>query len=245
MSKILVVTSGKGGTGKSTIAVSLGNALVKRNKKVLLIDCDSGMRGLDIMLGISKSLVFDIADAISGNCQPEHIIYPCPYSDGLFLIPAPQNAQDELSGSVFTQFVSRLENAYDYIIIDSPAGVGKGFETAVAPAQLCLVVANAEPTSVRGCANVKKRLSELGKQNVRLVINRFSRTGFKELGVYEDLDAVIDQTGIQLIGIVTENRQVVYAIQKGLSYTGRCTALKAVDNLAARIDGEARPLAVY
>lgn len=245
MSKILVVTSGKGGTGKSTIAVSLGNALVKRNKKVLLIDCDSGMRGLDIMLGISKSLVFDIADAISGNCQPEHIIYPCPYSDGLFLIPAPQNAQDELSGSVFTQFINRLENEYDYIIIDSPAGVGKGFETAVAPAQLCLVVANTEPTSVRGCANVKKRLAELGKQNVRLVINRFSRTGFKELGVYEDLDAVIDQTGIQLLGIVTENRQVVYAIQKGLSYTGRCTALKAVDNLAARIDGEARPLAVY
>ena len=107
------------------------------------------------------------------------------------------------------------------------------------------MVANTEPTSVRGCANVKKRLAELGKQNVRLVINRFSRTGFKELGVYEDLDAVIDQTGIQLLGIVTENRQVVYAIQKGLSYTGRCTALKAVDNLAARIDGEARPLAVY
>ena len=92
MSKVLVVTSGKGGTGKSTVAASLGAAFAKMNKRVLLIDCDSGMRGLDIMLGVSKSLVFDIADAVSGNCKTEHIIYPCAHTDGLFLIPAPQKA---------------------------------------------------------------------------------------------------------------------------------------------------------
>lgn len=244
MGKVLVVTSGKGGTGKSTVAVSLGNALVKRGHRVLLIDCDCGMRGLDIMLGVAKSLVFDIADAVCGNCKTEHIIYPCPYSEGLFLIPAPQSASDELSPSVFTDFVKSLEKQYDYIIIDSPAGVGKGFETAVAPAGLCLVVANAEPTSVRGCENVKKRLLDLGKKEMRLIINRFSRSAFKEMNAYYDLDEVIDGTGIQLIAVITENRQVVSAIQKGTSYSGKCTALNAVNNLAARIDGESPPLAV-
>lgn len=244
MGKVLVVTSGKGGTGKSTVAVSLGNALVKRGHKVLLIDCDCGMRGLDIMLGVAKSLVFDIADAVCGNCKAEHIVYPCPYSEGLFLIPAPQSASDELSPRVFTGFVRSLEPQYDYIIIDSPAGVGKGFETAVAPAGLCLVVANAEPTSVRGCENVKKRLLDLGKKEMRLIINRFSRSAFKEMNVYYDLDEVIDGTGIQLIAVITENRQVVSAIQKGASYSGKCTALEAVNNLAARIDGENPPLAV-
>ena len=122
--------------------------------------------------------------------------------------------------------------------------MGKGFETAVAPAELCLVVANAEPTSVRGCENVKKRLLDLGKKEMRLIINRFSRSAFKEMNVYYDLDEVIDGTGIQLIAVVTENRQVVSAIQKGTSYSGKCTALEAVNNLAARIDGENPPLAV-
>ena len=122
--------------------------------------------------------------------------------------------------------------------------MGKGFETAVAPAELCLVVANAEPTSVRGCENVKKRLLDLGKKEMRLIINRFSRSAFKEMNVYYDLDEVIDGTGIQLIAVVTENRQVVSAIQKGTSYSGKCTALEAVNNLAARLDGENPPLAV-
>lgn len=244
MCKVLVITSGKGGTGKSTVSVSLGNALVKNGNRVLLIDCDSGMRGLDIMLGVSKSLVFDIADVVSGNCKTEHIIYPCPYTDGLFLIPAPQNVEDELSPSILTQFVKSVRDSYDYIIIDSPAGVGKSFETAVAPAELCLVVANAEPTSVRGCENVKKRLVDLEKQNIRLIINRFSRQAFKQMNAYYDLDEVIDKTGIQLIGVITENAAVVSAIQKGTSYDVKCTALKAVDNIARRISGENVPLAI-
>ena len=244
MSQVVVVSSGKGGTGKSTISVSLGNAYAKMGKKVLLIDCDSGMRGLDIMLGVSKNLVFDIADVVSGNCKTEHIIYPCPYIDGLFLIPAPQNVEDEISSGILKQFVKNIKDDYDIVIIDCPAGVGKSFEIAVAPASLCLVVANAEPTSVRGCEKVKKRLLELGKTDIRLVINKFSRQSFKQLNAYYDLDEVIDKTGIQLIGIITENKPVVSAIQKGLAYDGKCLAIKAINNIARRIDGENVPLAI-
>lgn len=244
MGKIIAITSGKGGTGKSTICVSLGTALVKRGFKVLLIDCDSGMRGLDIMLGVSKSLVFDIADAVCGNCTPQQIVYSCSHIQGLNLIPAPQNADDELSPSVLKQFIKSVEKSYDYILIDSPAGVGKGFETAVAPADMFLVVANTEPTSIRGCVNVRKKLTDMGKDNIRLVINRFSRSSFKELGFYEDLDRVIDEAGIQLIAIVSENRQVISAIQKGTAYKGKCTALSAIDRLAARVAGGNPPLLI-
>lgn len=241
---IIAITSGKGGTGKSTICVSLGAALVKRGYRVLLIDCDSGMRGLDIMLGVSKSLVFDIADAVCGNCTPQQIVYPCSHMAGLSLIPAPQNAVDELSPAVLKQFTENVKDDYDYILIDSPAGVGKGFETAVTPAQMCLVVANTEPTSMRGCVNVRKLLTDFGKTNIRLVINRFSRSDFFKLHFYDDLDQVIDESGIRLIAVVNEDRQVVSAIQKGTSYHGSCTALAAIDNLAARIDGENPPLLI-
>lgn len=244
MGKIIAIASGKGGTGKSTICVSLGAALAKRGHKVLMIDCDSGMRGLDIMLGVSKSLVFDIADAVSGNCQKNQIIYPCHHVENLNLIPAPQNAEDELSPSILVQYVESIKEYYDYILIDSPAGVGKGFETAVAPADHFLVVANTEPTSVRGCINVRKKLSEAGKTDLRLVINRFSRPVFKRYGFYHDLDEIIDETGIQLIGIVSEDRKVISAIQKGTAYKGTCTALSAIDRIAARLDEENLPLLI-
>ncbi len=245
MGKIISVASGKGGTGKSTVCVTLGMALVKRGHSVLLIDCDSGMRGLDIMMGISKSLVFDIADAVCGNCSPEQIIYPCNHISGLSLIPAPQNAEDELSPAILKQFTDNVRSSFDYIIIDSPAGVGKGFDTAVMPADLCLVIANTEPTSLRGCVNVRKKLTDMGKDNIRLIINRFSRTSFRELAFYPDLDCIIDESGIQLIGIITEDRQVVASIQKGLAYRKKCTALEGIDRIAARLDGENVPLLIY
>ncbi len=244
MSEVIVVSSGKGGTGKSTISVCLGNSFAKMGRKVLLIDCDAGMRGLDIMLGVSKSLVFDIADVVSGNCKTEHIIYPCPYIENLFLIPAPQNVEDEISSGILKQFINSIKKDYDVIIIDCPAGVGKSFEIAVAPATKCLVVANAEPTSVRGCQRVKSRLLEIGKSDIKLIINRFNKKSFKELNAYYDLDEVIDATGIQLLGLVTENKAVVSAIQKGTSYDCKCVTIKAIDNIAKRLEGQNIPLAI-
>ncbi len=244
MDKVLVVTSGKGGTGKSTLATSIGIAFAKMDKKVLLIDCDCGMRGLDIMLGVSKNLVFDISDAVSGNCKTQHIIYPCPYIENLYLIPAPQSVEDEISGGILKKFIKNIESDYDYIIIDSPAGIGKNFEVAVIPADLCLVIVNAEPTSVRGCEYVKKRLEDLNKKNIRMVINKFSKREFKRSGAYYDLDEVIDKVGLQLLGVVEENKAVVSAIQKGVAYNKECKALKEIENIAKRINGENVPLII-
>ena len=190
MDNVIVVASGKGGTGKSTVCICLSVALVKQGKKVLLIDCDCGMRGLDIMLDIEQDILFDASDAVCGNCSFGEAIYKSRHNKNLFLMAAPFDAENELSPSVFKQLVDSVKNNFDYVIIDSPAGISSGFITAAAPADKALIVTNAEPTSVRGALKVRKKLEALGIKSLRLVINRFDRKMFKKLGFYSDLDAV-------------------------------------------------------
>ena len=162
MNNVIVVASGKGGTGKSTVCICLSVALVKQGKKVLLIDCDCGMRGLDIMLDIEQEILFDASDAVCGNCSFGEAVYKSKHNENLYLMAAPFDAENELSPSVFTQLVDAVKDNFDYVIIDSPAGIGSGFVTAAAPADRALVVANAEPTSVRGAVKVRNKLDALG-----------------------------------------------------------------------------------
>ena len=182
MNNVIVVASGKGGTGKSTVCICLSVSLVKQGKRVLLIDCDCGMRGLDIMLDIEQDILFDASDAVCGNCGFGEAVYKSKNNDNLFLMAAPFDAENELSPSVFRQLVDAVKGGFDYVIIDSPAGIGSGFVTAAAPADRALIVTNAEPTSVRGAVKVRKRLEALGIGDARLVINRFDKRVFKSSG---------------------------------------------------------------
>ena len=244
MKDIIVIASGKGGTGKSTVAVGLGTVLANRGFRVLLIDCDSGMRGLDIMLGITQNLVFDIADAVSGSCTVENTVYPCPEKQGLFLMPAPLNAYDEIAPQVLGQLVNGVSDMFDYVIIDSPAGVGSGFEAAAYPANKALVVVNTEPTSIRGGRNVAGKLRDCGIEDIRLVINRFNRNTFRRMGLYRDLDEVIDITTLQLIGIVPEDYTLAAAIQSGKNGDFTCPGMKTMARIASRIQGNNEPLLI-
>ncbi len=244
MKDIIVIASGKGGTGKSTVSVGLGTALTAQGNRVLLIDCDSGMRGLDIMLGITQNLVFDIADAVSGSCTVENTVYPCPDKKGLFLMPAPLNAYDEVAPQILGQIVQGVGSIFDYVIIDSPAGVGSGFEAAIYPAKRALVVVNTEPTSIRGGQTVASKLRNCGISDIRLVVNRFNRTTFKKMALYEDMDEIIDITALQLIGIVPEDYSLAAAIQSGKSGDSACPAMKALCNIADRIQGKLVPLMI-
>ena len=244
MEDIIVIASGKGGTGKSTVSVGLGTALAKSGSRVLLIDCDSGMRGLDIMLGVEQNLVFDIADAVSGSCTVENTVYPCPDKKGLFLMPAPLNAYDEVAPQILGQLVDGVADIFDYVIIDSPAGVGSGFEAAAFPAKRALVVVNTEPTSIRGARTVAARLRECGVDNIRLVINRFNKNTFRKMGLYRDLDEVIDITALRLIGIVPEDHTLAAAIQSGKSGELNAPAMKALGNIAQRLQGRLVPLMI-
>ena len=244
MNNVIVVASGKGGTGKSTVCICLSVALVKQGKKVLLIDCDCGMRGLDIMLDIEQEILFDASDAVCGNCSFGEAVYKSKHNENLYLMAAPFDAENELSPSVFTQLVDAVKDNFDYVIIDSPAGIGSGFVTAAAPADRALVVANAEPTSVRGAVKVRNKLDALGVTQSRLVINRFDKKMFKKLGFYPDLDAVIDASQTQLIAVVPFSVELSAIIQRGEIGVGSNSAMEVFDRLARRLDGQRVPLII-
>ena len=238
MDNVIVVASGKGGTGKSTVCICLSVALVKQGKKVLLIDCDCGMRGLDIMLDIEQDILFDASDAVCGNCSFGEAIYKSRHNKNLFLMAAPFDAENELSPSVFKQLVDSVKNNFDYVIIDSPAGISSGFVTAAAPADRALIVTNAEPTGVRGGLKVRKKLEALGVRELRLVINRFDKKMFKKLGFYKDLDAVIDAAQTQLIALVPFSVDISVIMQRGAAGLEKSPALEVFDRFANRLEGK-------
>ena len=243
MNNVIVVASGKGGTGKSTVAVSLAAAFVKMNRRVLLIDCDSGMRGLDLMLDVESEILFDCADAVRGNCRSSEAVYRSRNLEGLSLMAAPFSTDNEISPSVFRQLVDEIRPGYDYVIVDSPAGLGSGLATAAAPADRALIVTNAEPVSLRGAVKLRHRLVELGVPDIRLVINRFDRRQFNALGRYNDLDEVIDIIGAQLIALVPYDPVLSAVMQNGrvgLSFT---PADNVFNCLALRLEGCRLPLA--
>ena len=242
MDNVIVVASGKGGTGKSTVCICLSVALVKKGKRVLLIDCDCGMRGLDIMLDIEQDILFDASDAVCGNCTFAEAIYKSRHNQNLYLMAAPFDAENELSPSVFKQLVDSVKGNFDYVIIDSPAGISSGFVTAAAPADKALIVTNAEPTSVRGGLKVRKKLEALGVKNQRLVINRFDKKMFKKLRFYEDLDAVIDAAQTQLIALVPFSIEISVIMQRGAAGLEQSAALLVFDRLADRLEGVRSPL---
>lgn len=243
MSKVIVLASGKGGTGKSTVSVGLAVALVKLNKKVLLVDCDSGMRGVDLMLGVEKELVYDVSDAVGGGCDKSAAIYVTQNVYGLYMMPAALSADDEVSPSVLKELIDDIKGDYDYILIDSPAGTGSGFEAAAAAADAALIVINPEPTSVRGCLNIRRKLTEMGIEDTRLVINRFWPERFCKMGIYKDIDNLIDTAQTQLIAIIPEDLQIAAIAQRGETGQKSAPSMEAFKNLAARLEGENVPLA--
>lgn len=242
MNNVIVVASGKGGTGKSTVCICLSVSLIKQGKKVLLIDCDCGMRGLDIMLDIEQDILFDASDAVCGNCAFGEAVYKSKHNENLYLMAAPFDAENELSPSVFTQLVDAVKDNFDYVIIDSPAGIGSGFVTAAAPADRALVVANAEPTSVRGAVKLRNKLDALGISQVRLVINRFDKKLFKKLGFYPDLDAVIDAAQTQLIAVVPFDLNISVVMQRGAAGIDSGYHFAVFDRLSGRLQGTLVPL---
>lgn len=244
MSQVIVVASGKGGTGKTTISSSLALALTRKNNKVLIIDCDSGMRGTDMMLGITSKLVYDLSDVVSGTCTLQDALYECEGVRGLFSVAAPVLAEDEISPQIMKQFIDNNKNDYDYVIIDAPAGVGTGFESAAIAADRALVVVNCEPTSVRGAINISNKLSEMGIKDTRLIINRFDKDRFVATRLYKDLDEVIDMVGMRLIAVVPEDVRITALSQRGLLATNWSSTVAVFDALAQRLSGDNLPLVI-
>lgn len=244
MGNSVVITSGKGGAGKSTVSVGLGRALAARGRRVLLIDCDAGLRSLDRMTGTEEALVFDSADVVFGRCAPAQAIYPCAQSDNLFLLPAPSSGENMLRPAVMEKLVPLLKRYYDYVLLDSPAGVGSGFRAAACAADRALVVCSPDPVCARSAGSVRELLLRLQVPELRLVINRFNPVLFDKTAVYEDLDGVIDVSGIQLFGVVPEDFSLAADFLKGCSARAESRGMMALSRIAGRLEGEKIPVSM-
>lgn len=259
MGTAIVVTSGKGGVGKSTVSLGLAAQFAANGERVLLIDCDAGLRSLDRMTGTEEALVFDISDVVAGRCAPAEAIYPCGADSGVFLMPAPANGEDLVPAHVMLRLVPMLKRYFDRILLDSPAGVGRGFRAASAAADRALIVCNPDPVCIRDAAIVRRLLSEVGVSNQRLIINRFSAEQFERITprrsgknqmqdaaqvFYRDLDDVIDYAGVQLIGIVPEDKVLAAEFACGHMPQANTPGRMAISRIAARLNGISVPLAL-
>lgn len=244
MSQVIVVASGKGGTGKTTCTTCLSVALASQNKRVLVIDTDSGMRGTDLVLGIEDTLVYDVSDIISGSCEVSNAVYKVDGFNNLDVIAAPTNADDEVSPTLLKQLVEKIKDDYDYVLIDSPAGTGSGFVAAAKSADRAIIVVNPEPISLRGGKNIVNGLHKLGVNDIRLIINRFDKKRFEALKIYKDLDEVIDNVGVRLIGLVPEDVSIVSLTQRGALTKGYSPVKVIFDSIEKRVEGFDVPLAI-
>ena len=239
MGVITVVTSGKGGVGKSTVAAGVGAALARRRRRVLLIDGDAGLSCLDLMLGVAEEKVFDIADVICGAAAPAQAIYQCPWQEGLFLLPAPAQVEDIASPEVMRHLVPALARYYDHVLVDCPAGLGRGFESAAATASRALVVSTPDPVCLRNSSKAGLALAQHGIAQTRLVVNRFSGAEFVRQNVFHNLD----EAGIRLIAVIPQDFALAAAAANGQAPAPRGKGVMALERLAARLEGEQVPLA--
>lgn len=161
MGTAIVVTSGKGGVGKSTVSLGLASQFAAGGERVLLLDCDAGLRSLDRMTGTEEALVFDSSDVVAGRCAPADAIYPCVTMPGVSLMPAPASGEDLVPERVMLRLVPLLKRYFDRVILDSPAGVGRGLRAAAAAADCALIVCNSDPVCIRDASIVRRLLTEL------------------------------------------------------------------------------------
>lgn len=243
MGAVTVITSGKGGVGKSTVTAGLGTALARRGRRVLLVDADAGLPSLDLFLSCREEQVYDLSDVVAGRTAVSRALYPCPFCRGLWLLPAPAREADIVSPSVMRQLIRAVSPYYDHILIDCPAGLGMGFRSAAAAAQRGLAVATPDAVSLRGCETTRRALEEEGISQQRLIVNRFSAAAFRTQKTFRDLDHVIDTAGIRLIGVVPEDPAIPLRESAGEPLPEKSPAALAFARMAARLEGETIPLA--
>lgn len=240
---VITVTSGKGGVGKTTTTANLAVALASDGKKVVCIDGDIGLRNLDVVLGLENRIVYDLVDVVEGRCRLRQAMIRDKQLPELYLIPAAQTRdKSALSPSDMIRVADELRPDFDYILIDSPAGIERGFRNAVAPADLVLVVTNPEVSAVRDADRIIGLVESEEKGPARLIINRINPAMVKRGDMLKPED-VIELLAIELIGLVPEDENVVKSTNLGqpVALDGKTRAGQAFHNIAKRLQGEKVP----
>ena len=243
MGELFAVLSGKGGTGKTSVCAGIATALAEEGKRVLCIDCDVGLRNLDISLGLSDSGALSFLDVAEGHYPldraAKHPGYP-----SLHFLTAPMNRPvEKIDPNSFAAMLRQARKEYDYIFLDAPAGVDAGFRLVAGVADRFLLVTGSGPAAIRDASRVGDLLELMGKRDVRLVVNRVDRSVLSTVRL--TIDDVMDSAGLPLMGIVLEDPYVTLAASFGkpvLQYAPRCPAAKAYRKIAKRVQGYHEPI---
>lgn len=248
MENVIIIASGKGGTGKTTVTANLGAALALRGLSVVVVDMDMGLRNLDVALGLESSIVYDVADVIEETCTLDDALIKHPSFDSLFFLSSPQTRDASSLASDDAQerwaaFWERLGERFDYCLIDSPAGIDGGFKYALYGAKSAILVTLAETAALRDADRVVDVMEDAGLEDIRLVINRI-RPDMISSGIMMNIDTCIEMLEIPILGIIGDDTVLISSALKG--ELAVCDELSragcAMRNIAARVTGEEVPV---
>lgn len=236
MGDVILVSSGKGGVGKSTVCACLGREIADKGKKTVIVELDCGLRCLDIMLSVGERLVYDLSDVAEKRCSLSDAVVKADDSGNLCLLPAPFSADATISEEFLKDTLKALAAEYDAVLIDAPAGVGRSYGKAFRICDTVLMVVTPDPICIRDAHKTAKSLYDIGCRNIRLIINRV-REDFQKNKTIPDLDYVIDTTQLRLIGVIPEDDSVPRRLQNG-EQLQRSVTKDVMNRIAGRIFGE-------
>ena len=240
MGEVIVITSGKGGVGKTTTTANLGASLAIAGKKVVLVDTDIGLRNLDVVMGLENRIVYDLVDVIEEKCKLRQALIKDKRFEELFLLPAAQTRdKTAINEEQMKELTEKLKEEFDYVLIDCPAGIEQGFKNAVAGADRAIVVTTAEISAIRDADRIIGLLESSEIKNPELIINRL-RPNMVKKGEMMDVDDIVDLLSIDLIGVVPDDEYIITQTNKGepVIKNKKAPSGKAYIETARRILGE-------
>ena len=242
MSEVIVITSGKGGVGKTTTTANIGIGLAKLGKKVLVIDTDLGLRNLDVVLGLENRIVYNLVDVIEGKCRPKQAIIKDKRFQDLYLLPSAQTKdKSSVSPEQMKKLTEDLREDYDFVLLDCPAGIEQGFQNAIAGADKAIVVTTTEVSSIRDADRIIGLLEASGIRDNQLVINRL-RVDMVKKGDMMSVEDVLEILAVDLIGAILDDEQIVISTNQGEPLSGKNSqAEEEYRNICRRLIGEDVP----
>ncbi len=243
MSEVIVITSGKGGVGKTTTSANLGTGLAMLNKKVVLIDTDIGLRNLDVVMGLENRIIYNLVDVIEGSCRLSQALIKDKRYPMLQLLPSAQTRdKSSVSPEQMKKLIDSLKGDFDYILLDCPAGIEQGFKNAIAGADRAIVVTTPEVSAIRDADRIIGLLESNDIRQIDLIVNRI-RMDMVKRGDMMSIEDVIDILAVHLIGAVPDDESIVISSNQGEPLTGSdCLAGQAYMNIARRVTGEDVPM---
>ncbi|MFS8838768.1 septum site-determining protein MinD [Synechococcus sp. R6-5] len=241
MSRVIVITSGKGGVGKTTVTANLGTALARLGRSVVVVDADFGLRNLDLLLGLENRVVYTALEVIAGECRLEQALVKDKRTPHLSLLPAAQTRnKTAVHPDQMRQLIEKLASSHDYVLIDCPAGIEQGFRNAIAGANEAIIITTPEVAAVRDADRVVGLLEAAQISSTQLIVNRL-RPDMVAAGQMMSVEDVVEVLAIPLVGIIPEDREVIVSTNKGepLVLSANPTlAAQAIQRIARRLEGE-------